>query len=323
MGRRNTEKKNIEVIGEICLDIIMHNPNSVAVLGEKLWAENITITPGGSAVFVAAALTHLGECVRIQGSLGDDDNGEKVLRILRMSNINCDGITILNNVNTTLSMIICSGASKNFLGCSPMLPLNMPDIKSLDETKLIYVAGYMLYQELWSDKSFEYFKCAHELGIPIVVDGQCTGSELFDCNPNNFVSLDKILSLSSVFFAAQKELNYLKRSPDGSTEAAQLLKTGLETAVLKYGHRGAMAFTNDCVYRSNGFQVNVYDAVGSGDIFGAAYTYGLICGWSTKQCLEFANIFAALSILKYKDRKQFPSLETVLKIIKEREVHHA
>jgi len=323
MNNRDADNKYVEVIGEICLDIIMHHPNSVEVLGEKLWAENITITPGGSVVFVSTVLAHLGERVRIHGSLGDDEEGQKILRMLHTININCDGVTVLKDTNTTLSMIICDGARKNFLGCSAMLPLIMPDINSLENTKLIYVAGFMLYQELWTAEGFAYFKRAHELGIPIVIDGQCSGSESFDRNPDNFVSLEKTLTYCSVFFAAQKELSRLKHSPDGSAEAAQLLKTGLKTAVLKHGPNGAIAFESDGVYISEGYQVDAYDAVGSGDIFGAAYTHGLMNGWPTGQCVEFANVFAALSILKYRERKQYPSIKAVLKIIKERELKHA
>ena len=315
--------KYVEVIGELCLDIIMHYPNSVEVQGEKLWAENIVLTPGGSGVYVSAALAHLGERVRIHGSLGDDGEGERIARELREINVDCGGITILKDTCTTLSMVVCDGAQKSFIGCSPMLPLIMPGIESLQETKLIYVAGYMLYPELWTEKSFEYFKRAHELGIPIVIDGQWTLNDSFNNNPDNYTSLYKTLSLCSVFFAAQKDLSNLKHSQDGSAEAEKLLKTGLQTAVLKRGSQGAVAFDKVGSYRSDGYAVDVYDSIGSGDVFGGAYTYGFLTGWPTMQCVDFANVFAALSILRYKNRKQFPSIETVLKIIKEREVHLA
>ena len=311
--------KHVEVIGQLCIDIIMHFPNSVEVLGEKLWAEDITITPGGSAVFVSAALAHLGESVRVHGTLGNDEGGEKILSMFRALKIDCSCIQILNEARTTCSMVICDGANKNFLGCSIMLPLVMPSIESLNETKLVYVAGYMLYEELWTDESFEYFKRAHELGIPIFIDGQWTLSNSFNSNPDNYAPLYKTLSLCSVFFASPKnELNHLRRSADGSAEAAQLLDMGLQTAVIKHGSKGAVAYNRDGNYRSEGYTVDVFDAVGSGDIFGASYAHGLLSGWSTQQCVEFANVFAALSLSRYKEHKQFPLKETVLNIIKER-----
>jgi len=320
---KGAEAKYIEVIGEVCMDVLMHYPNSVEVMGEKLWAEDIAILPGGSAVFVAAALAHLGEPVRVCGSLGDDSEGEEILRVFKEINVDCGHMPILKGPSTTRSMVICDGAKKTFLGCSPMLPVIMPSIESLQDTKLIYVAGYMLYKELWTDESFEYFRKAHELGIPIVIDGQWTLSESFNRNPDNYASLFKTMPLCSVFFAALKELHCLKRSDDRSVEAAQLLEMGLQTAVMKYGSQGAAAYTKDGVYSSKGYPVEVYDAVGSGDIMGAAYTYGFLSGWPTGQCIEFANVFAALSLSKYRERKQFPSKETVLNIIKERGVNLA
>jgi sugar/nucleoside kinase (ribokinase family) len=317
--------KYIDVIGQMCIDVIMHYPKSVEVNGEKLWAEDVVITAGGSGVYFSMAMAHLNERVRMYGPLGDDEESEKILRDLQKINVDCSNITILKDTSTNICMLVCDGPKGNYLGGPGLLPLTMPSIESLRDTKLIYVAGYMLYKEFWTDESFEYFKRAHELGIPIVIDGQWTLSESFNSNPDNFAPLVKTLPFCSVYLAATKELCYLKnRSEDGSLEAAELLETGLRTAVVKLGSKGAVAYEKGGAYRTEGYQVeDVYDNIGSGDIFGAAYTHGFLCGWPTRQCLEFANVFAALSILRYKKRKQFPLKETVLNIVKERGVHLA
>ena len=44
---------NVVVLGELCEDILMHNPNSVEVFEQKIWAKDVTVTAGGSAVYVS------------------------------------------------------------------------------------------------------------------------------------------------------------------------------------------------------------------------------------------------------------------------------
>ena len=47
---------NVVVLGELCEDILMHNPNSVEVFEQKIWAKDVTVTAGGSAVYVAGGI---------------------------------------------------------------------------------------------------------------------------------------------------------------------------------------------------------------------------------------------------------------------------
>jgi len=310
--------KHIAVIGEICLDVIMHQPRSVEVHGHNIWAGDIITTIGGSAALTSAALAHLGEPVKIFGTIGDDDAGDKIMRILQSACVDCSGITVLPGEKTTVSMIVCNKDQKDFLGCSPMLPLVIPDVDSLNQTKLVYVAGFLLYKEFWGEESIRYFKKARQMGIPIVTDGQCTGIDAFDLDPNAHAPYDEMLLLSDVFLAAKKELRHLLLENDEPGQACKMLKTGLKTLVIKRGAKGAVAFDADSSYEAEGYPVDVYDSVGSGDIFGAAYAYGILNGWPAKDCVEFATIFAACSLLEYKDRKQYPSLESVLKALKNR-----
>ena len=56
---------NVVVLGELCEDILMHNPNSVEVFEQKIWAKDVTVTAGGSAVYVSQALSRMGVDVRL------------------------------------------------------------------------------------------------------------------------------------------------------------------------------------------------------------------------------------------------------------------
>lgn len=68
--------KDVIVIGEVCEDIIMHDPGAVEVMGAKIWARDIVSTIGGSASFAATAFAHLGEKVQLHSSIGNDFQGK-------------------------------------------------------------------------------------------------------------------------------------------------------------------------------------------------------------------------------------------------------
>ena len=68
------------VVGEVCEDIILHNPKSVPVLEENIWSEDITVTMGGSASYVATALAHLGLRVELWSTVADDVTGRHLVQ---------------------------------------------------------------------------------------------------------------------------------------------------------------------------------------------------------------------------------------------------
>ena len=69
---------NVVVLGELCEDILMHNPNSVEVFEQKIWAKDVTVTAGGSAVYVSQALSRMGVDVRLCAVVGDDESGKRM-----------------------------------------------------------------------------------------------------------------------------------------------------------------------------------------------------------------------------------------------------
>lgn len=39
------------VLGELCEDILLHNPAGVEVMGQKTWAKDIVLSAGGSTYY--------------------------------------------------------------------------------------------------------------------------------------------------------------------------------------------------------------------------------------------------------------------------------
>jgi len=301
------------VVGEVCEDIILHNPKSVPVLGENIWSEDITVTMGGSASYVATALAHLGLHVELWSTVGDDVSGRYLVQQISGYEVDCNFVKKIQEMNTTRCIIIYGPSGKKFIGCSPMLPMILPPEIRLNYVDIVYLAGYLLYPELWREEIFSFLRKARIMGIPVMLDGQFLPISF---NPIKMAQLSEVLPLTHTFFAAQKEARQLTGSTLPDVAGKKLLDMGVEYVVLKQGAEGCVVISKEITLKIPGYPVNTYDSVGGGDLFGAAYSYGLVNRWSIRTCARFATVFSALSLKKYKGFKKYPSIDEVSKIIK-------
>lgn len=302
------------VVGELCEDILMHNPDSVEVLGMKVWAEDINVTAGGSLTYSSEVLKRLGVDVNLCTVVGDDSRGQRLLARMLDIGANCDQVKILPNSKTTASMMICKGEEKEFLGCSPMLPMILPGIDMLNDADMVYIAGYMLYPELWTDKAYDFFKEVKTRNIHIAMDAQMFPNYNLDCK--KLAKIDRILPFVDTFFVARKEALQIVESDEPEFVGQKLLDMGCDTVVLKQGKDGCIIKTKNETVKVCNYPVDAYETVGSGDIFGASYCYGVLNNWGIKECAEFATVFTALSLKEYEEYKEYPDIKTVQKILK-------
>ena len=64
---------------------------------------------------------------------------------------------------------------------------------------------------------------------------------------------------------------------------------------LTLGRDGALVYEAGRFHYSPGYVVPTVDTTGAGDIFHAAFIYGLLAGWETPRTLDFSNASAALN----------------------------
>lgn len=191
-----------------------------------------------------------------------------------------------------------------------MLPLYIPDIEDLGGAELLYVAGYVLYPELWTAEARDLLKKAKERGITVALDVQMFPVEGID--QLEFSHLEGVLPYVDIFFAARKEMLGLLKTEDPAGCMKLLQEMGFRgTAVFKQGGKGCVVATGGELVRRPGCTVEAYDTVGSGDIFGASYCYGAMSGWDSRRCADYAAVFTALSIGEYHNVKNYPAKEAV------------
>ena len=75
------------------------------------------------------------------------------------------------------------------------------------------------------------------------------------------------------------------------------------------GREGAVALVDGSILQVKGFEINVVDTTGAGDVFHAGFIYGLLQNWEVREILRFANAVAALKCRDLGGRRGIPTLE--------------
>jgi len=298
------------VLGELCLDIIVYNPQSVTVLGQPIWAEDIVLRLGGSATYAAQALHALGHEVSLCGVIGEDVTTDHWLARLREEGINVERVHRQAGQPMPTCIGICEGGRKRFLACSP-LPHYGPETLEcpLEGIALLYFGGYLLYPELWDGPLFRLFEEAKAQHTLVALDTQ-----FLPISPHLFK--DKALTPATmksvdVLFVNRKEALALTKRREPAKAAQELAALGPQVVVVKLGSQGCLTWSRGECISSNRLDVDAYDPVGAGDYFGAAFSYGLLQGWNLQKVSDFANAFAALCISREKETRLPSAAETL------------
>jgi len=298
------------VLGELCLDVIVYNPQSVTILGKPIWAEDITLRLGGSATYVAQALRALGAEVSLCGVVGEDTITNHWLAKLGKEGINVERVRRQAGQPTPKCIGICEGGRKHFVACSPFLRHDPESLDCpLEGIALLYFGGYLLFPELWDGPLARLFEAAKGKHTLVALDTQ-----FLPIHPDLFK--DRALAPATmrdvdVLFVNRKEAMALTGHARPVEAAEHLAALGPQLVVVKMGNEGCLAWSKGESLSSDAFAVDAYDSIGAGDYFGAAFAYSLLQRWSLQKVSDFANAFAALCISREKGTALPSKVETL------------
>jgi ribokinase len=105
---------------------------------------------------------------------------------------------------------------------------------------------------------------------------------------------------------------------DENAFMGQLDLLGLATVTVTLGPRGSVTFLDGKVLRIPGFEVEVADTTGAGDVFHGGFIFGLLKGWHITDTIRLASALAALKCTRIGGRAGIPSLDQTLEFLAER-----
>jgi sugar/nucleoside kinase (ribokinase family) len=280
-GGRDTEF-DVVAIGQNSLDRVAV-VGRIPAFGGKVAAREYHELPGGQIATAALACARLGLRTAYLGSVGADEAGERVLEPLRAAGIDCSGVRRVEGARTQLAVILVDGETGErsvIWYRDPLLSLAPQDL-DLDR---IRSARALLLDAGDPSTATTAARRAREAGAAVVLDADTLAPGLVEL----LAQVDFPI-VSRAFAEAFGE----GRTVRGGLDA--IAARGSRLAVVTLGASGAVARAGERVIESPAFRVEVVDTTGAGDVFHAAFAWGLLGGGDAEKVLRTAGAAAALA----------------------------
>jgi sulfofructose kinase len=258
---------------------------------ERVLAEVIVRAGGGPAAVAAVALSRLGVKSAIVGTIGDDADGQEILRIFAQEGVDTSGISI--GATATAGSVIVASKENNARAISTRQPVVQAPINQ--------AAKNLIADAKWVHVDQVGIKRLDELGItrgngPQISFDAGYGVENFDpIIVDLFVPTDRQMALRypGVDLAVALENDSLKAG---------------NTVVATQGSAGSAAFSPETgLVTAPGYKVDVTSTLGAGDVFHGALLAQVIQGYSLQDSIRRANAVAALSCRGLDGQSKIPT----------------
>ena len=258
---------------------------------ERVLAEVIIRAGGGPAAVAAVALSRLGVKSAIVGTIGDDADGQEILRIFEQEGVDTSGISI--GATSTAGSVIVASKENNARANSTRQPVGQAPINQ--------AAKNLIADAKWVHVDQVGIKRLDELGVtrgkgPQISFDAGYGVENFDpIIVDLFVPTDRQMALRypGVDLAVALENDSLKAG---------------NTVVATQGSAGSAAFSPETgLVTAPGFKVDVTSTLGAGDVFHGALLAQVIQGYSLQDSIRRANAVAALSCRGLDGQSKIPT----------------
>jgi sulfofructose kinase len=258
------------------------------------------VLAGGQVATAVAFISRLGLRGKYIGKVGSDELGHISLASLRKENIDTSSVLIAPGARNQYSFIIIDQESgERTILWERDARLNFEDSEL---NRFDICAGRILYIDGKDPRAaLRAATWAQEEGIPVVID---LDKVISSCD--QLLPLIDFLIVSANF---PKELTGID-DPIRSLSALSEYCPGFIAVTLGAG--GAMAVVGDSCIRFPAYNVHPIDTTGAGDIFHAAFVYGLLQNWALEKIMTFANAAAGLNCTRLGARGDLPSLAEVL-----------
>ena len=248
----------------------------------KFTFNGVTSNVSGVGCNIAKALTVLGDNVDLISLIGDDDDGERIIKDLKRSGIKTDLISAELN-NTPTSVILYASDGKRQVYC---------DLKDIQEH---YISPEKVMDKLRSADAAilcninfnrELIKSAHKNGVLTATDVHVL-SNIEDEYNRDFMENADILFLSDESLPCPPDI-FIKQIYD---------RYHNRIIVIGMGPKGAMLLEDGNISVIPAYSSGtVINTVGAGDALFSAFMHFFVKGHNALDALKRAVIFAGLKI---------------------------
>ncbi|QPC84038.1 carbohydrate kinase family protein [Phototrophicus methaneseepsis] len=275
------------VYGPLFCDLIFTDLPDMPVLGEEIFAGDMKITVGGSAI-VAAALHRLGAKVGLIADLGNDQMSTVVQHLLEDMGLDTSLIRHHDYALPQLTVALSFPHDRAFVTRfeKPRDPLDLGAVLAANPARHLHVCSFMAAFD-----TPEAPHIAHEHNMSVSLDLGWDSEGLRD------PKLRAMIAEVDMFMPSRSELCHVMGTTDKQAALDATISLMGEDAVviMKDGKHGALARTHSETITVPAVPVTPVDTTGAGDSFDAGFIYGHTQGFSLETSLQYGSICGALA----------------------------
>ena len=314
---------DVITIGSSTVDVFAHTDKSELIkilglqsehefiaypVGSKLVIGELRFETGGGGTNTAVCLSRLGLKTAYLGKIGNDENGNKILALLKKEKIDFVGVrgkemsgysVILDSIEHDRTILTYKGANNN-------LKYNELDLKKL-QTKWLYSSA-MMGESYNTIKKVVVWAKKHKIK--------------FAFNPSNYLAekgpefLENILKRTDLLVLNDEEATLIVGKGNPKQLAKRLHKLGPKTVVVTQGQNDVYVYDSKKTYVLTPSNKKIVEVTGAGDAFASSFLAGLIKFNDVKHALKLALVNAESVIAHIGAKNRLLRWNESMKIIK-------
>ncbi|MFI3142224.1 MAG: carbohydrate kinase [Clostridia bacterium] len=315
----------VTALGEILID---YTPKGISENGMQLFEQNA----GGAPANVLSVVAKCGAKAAFIGKVGNDMQGLFLKQTLEKSRIKTSNLIIDDKYFTTLAFVtLGENGERSFAfarkpGADTKLTKDEVKSEILEKSKIFHFGSLSLTHEPAASATLYAIKKAKKMGSLISYDPNYR-APLWESEEIAKQKMKSVIKYVDIMKVSDEETVLLTGETDPQKACENLIAQGVRLVVVTLGDKGAFvmgeagtafvpSFTPTCVK----------DTTGAGDAFWGGFLYRIhesTLGFENltlkklEEYTRFANAVASLCIEKYGAIPAMPSVDKVLKRIKE------
>jgi sugar/nucleoside kinase (ribokinase family) len=270
----------------IFCDIAFTGMAHLPALGEEIFAHGLTVAAGG-AFNTVVALRRLGVKVGTIANLGEDFFSRFIYEQMAAEGLDTGLIRHHNRPLPAVTVAVPIDSERAFFSYvepQEFAPLDRGYLQNIKAQHL-----HLCSLEV-AIGNYEVMKQAKENDQSISLDGKCSAERLDACETK--------AALGLVDYLMPNATEAMRMTGVDDVEAAvRKLGEKVPHVIVKWGTRGAIAFSAGKIIKSEALKVTPVDTTGAGDCFNAGFIFGVLAGRSVEECMRYGNIIGGLSTL--------------------------
>ncbi len=297
-------------IGDVALDEY-YRSDYWPTIKDKALVNPLPAVPGGMIANAACVAASLGMNVKFASVLNSGAISKFLLDDLNRAGVDTSLVLTDDSLADSKTMIFLVGDEHTIfipkIG-KKVFDLTPSQLETLAKAKYIYSTpsemadvrcGAMNSREVIAYCRSQGVKLVYDLDVDYIKDGKQDHYQQLDIAFFNEVGFDSYRGDLSAQEAAERLLSY-----------------GLAFVIVTQAEKGCMVYTQDDVFHSPGFRVDVVDVTGAGDTFCSSFLYALNSGKGARYAAQFANAAASICVSKLGARAGAVSRQTVEQVLK-------